>query len=202
MSNRQNHTGQSAGLWNPEFAAKMRAYFSHVGQQRFPANSSSQPYSSYSHSSNPTNSPPNRALPESQRQPRKKVYLSGSVDTSPQISPSVPLYGHAQLPQPLQRTQNRYSNASSSNLGSGQTQSPQSAEAISTQSFQQHFTSNTTHSTSNFQNSIQDVYIAIMGITNSGKSTFVSICSQQIASIGHDLRSSQLIHSSHSELAS
>ena len=103
-------------------------------------------------------------------------------------------------PQPLQGTQNRYSNASS-NLGPGQTQSPQSAEATSTQSFQQHCTSNTTHPTSNFQNSIHDVYIAVMGITGSGKSTFVSICSQKIVPIGHGLRSSQLIHPPHSELA-
>lgn len=38
--------------------------------------------------------------------------------------------------------------------------------------------------TLNSQHAIQDVYIAVMGITGSGKSTFVGICSQQNAKIG------------------
>lgn len=32
-----------------------------------------------------------------------------------------------------------------------------------------------------------DVFIALMGVTGSGKSTFISLCSQKSAKVGHDL---------------
>jgi hypothetical protein len=46
------------------------------------------------------------------------------------------------------------------------------------------------------QNPIDDVYVAVMGITGSGKSTFVKLCSQQDARIGHGGLSSELIQTS------
>ena len=36
---------------------------------------------------------------------------------------------------------------------------------------------------------VQDVYIAVMGVTGAGKSTFISTCSGKKAKIGHSLQS-------------
>jgi signal recognition particle receptor subunit beta len=39
---------------------------------------------------------------------------------------------------------------------------------------------------------IQDVYIAVMGITGAGKSTFIATSSEKSVKVGHDLRSCKL----------
>ena len=114
------------------------------------------------------------------------------VNTSHKIPPPIPEHGHVQLPQHFQRTPTNRDPNAFPNLQPYETQSPQFAGSTSTQNFQQHSTSDAT---------CQDVYIAVMGITGSGKSTFVGICSRQNAPIGHCLESSQLIHLPHSELA-
>jgi predicted GTPase len=36
---------------------------------------------------------------------------------------------------------------------------------------------------------IQDVYIAVMGVTGAGKSSFISTCSGKSVKIGHNLKS-------------
>lgn len=41
-------------------------------------------------------------------------------------------------------------------------------------------------------NSSSDVFIALMGVTGSGKSSFISLCSQKAAKVGHDLRACRL----------
>lgn len=39
------------------------------------------------------------------------------------------------------------------------------------------------------QGAIEDVYIAVMGVTGSGKSSFVELCTQMNCGIGHTLKS-------------
>lgn len=84
--------------------------------------------------------------------------------------------------------------------GSRQTQPHQVAPAIPFQYSQQRTTFNAAHPTSIFKDGIEHVYIAVMGITGSGKSTFVGICSKQDAPIGRRLHSSQSTHLPHSKL--
>ena len=40
-----------------------------------------------------------------------------------------------------------------------------------------------------------DIFIALMGLTGSGKSSFISLCCQKPAKIGHDLRACAFDHS-------
>ena len=216
MSNRQSRTEQNSSRYphSPYGYGETPRFPSSSGEtlisrpQSYPARSSSQLYTPLPHGSNQTGAPLNRALPfssptpaQTQSQPHQRAQHIYARPVSHQVLPSVPQHSHTQLPQPFQRTQNRDSKAFSSNVQPYQTQSSQSAGATSTQAFQQDFISNTIRPTSNFRNCIQDVYIAVMGITGSGKSTFVGICSEKNAPVGHDLESSQLIHLSHSELA-
>lgn len=44
------------------------------------------------------------------------------------------------------------------------------------------------------EDGIEHVYIAVMGITGSGKSSFVCICSEQDARVGCTLKSGQSTH--------
>jgi type IV secretory pathway VirB4 component len=47
-----------------------------------------------------------------------------------------------------------------------------------------------------FQPQDSDIFIAVMGVTGAGKSTFISHCTQKAVKIGHDLQACKCIPSS------
>lgn len=44
-------------------------------------------------------------------------------------------------------------------------------------------------SRSSRENGIEDVYLAVMGVTGAGKSSFIKLCTNQNVVIGHNLKS-------------
>ena len=143
-------------------------------------------------------SSPSISSTQTQHQPHQGALTQQpySFNVTRQFLPSAPGQSQAQQPQPSQRILNRQIDlnnltlkAISSTFGSRQTQPHQFAQGTSTKSYQQPTASDATRPNTNFLSG-SDVYIAVMGITGSGKSTFVSICSERDAPIGLDLESS------------
>ncbi len=44
------------------------------------------------------------------------------------------------------------------------------------------------------ESSLQSIFIAVMGVTGAGKSSFISLCSDEVVEVGHDLTARELRH--------